>query len=356
MREIVIVIADLYLEPELPARPAARTAEPVAPEAAQVLSESPGAGIEHLTRFGDKRPLGEGWRAWVARWLGLPQYARTAPASIAAAALADAPAGRVVWLATPLHLIAGLASVHFDRRSLLRLPLTDLEALAAGFGETFRGSGLELHPLESGELLLAGAAQAMPATTTEPARLLLEPLAEALPAGEGAPALRRLTAEIEMWLYGHPLNDERARRGAPPVSTLWLWGGGAQAVKCPAASQQIGAAAFAADAYVRGLWRVAGGETAAMPVDWAAVLEEPRVQRALGVVEVAELLHAHPAWRLADALAEIDRRWLSPSLAALHRGGLDRLVLVANDRCLTLRAVDRWRLWRRRHAGLEGLA
>lgn len=355
MREIVIVITDLYLEPDLPGHSRVHAAGEIAPEAVPDSGESPGAGLEHLMRFGSKHPLEEGWRAWVARWLGLPQYALAAPASIAAA-LAEAPADRAVWLATPLHLIAGLTRVHFDRRSLLRLPLAELEALAADFGETFRGSGFELHPLESGELMLSGAAGALPSTTTEPARLLLEPVAEALPTGAGAPALRRLTAEIEMWLHGHPLNDQRARRGVPPVSTLWMWGGGAPALTRPAAAREIAAAAFGSDAYVRGLWRLAGGETAAMPVDWETMIGEARARRALGVVEVAELLHVHPSWRLADALAEIDRRWVSPSLAALHRDGLDRVVLLANDRCLTLRAVDRWRLWRRRHSGLEGLA
>ena len=95
-----------------------------------------------------------------------------------------------------------------------------------------------------------------------------------------------------------------------------------------------------------------------MPVDWAAMIREPRVQRALGVVEVAELLHANPSWPLAQAVAEIDRRLISPSLAALRRGEVERLVLLANDRSLTLRAGDRWRLWRRLrpvHTGSEVL-
>jgi hypothetical protein len=96
-----------------------------------------------------------------------------------------------------------------------------------------------------------------------------------------------------------------------------------------------------------------------MPVDWATVIGEPRVSRALAVVEVTELLHDNSSWRLADAVGEIDRRLLSPSLAALHRGELDRLILVANDRCLTIRAADRWRLWRRTRrlrSALAGLA
>jgi hypothetical protein len=92
-----------------------------------------------------------------------------------------------------------------------------------------------------------------------------------------------------------------------------------------------------------------------MPVDWAAVIRESRASRALGVVEIAELLHANASWRLAEAIAEIDRRLLSPSLAALHRGELERLVLLANDRSLAVRAADRWRLWRRKRAALQGL-
>ncbi len=344
MRELVIVISDLYLEPGPDHSAAAAGEDPAALRS-----------LEHIARFGASRALTEGWRNWIARWLGLPQYADQAPASVAAAA-AQLPAARALWLARPLHLVAGLTSLHVDRRSLLRLERPEADELAAGFAETFRGSGLALHPLEGGEFLLSGPADAAPSITTEPARLLLQPVAEALPAGEGGAALRRLGAELEMWLHAHPLNARRLRRGAVPISTLWVWGGGAPALTRPAASGQIADAAFGSDAYIRGLWRIAGGEAAPMPVDWAAVLGDRRAQRALAVVEVAELLHAHPSWRLADAVAEIDRRLLSSSLAALHRGELDRLVIVANDRSLSLRAADRWRLWRRRRAGLEGLA
>ncbi|MBW4051250.1 MAG: hypothetical protein HIU85_07285 [Proteobacteria bacterium] len=345
VREIVIVIRDLYLEPELAAPPGTVAA------ARQLAAP----GLEHLARFGEKRPVPQGWRAWAARWLGLPQYAAQAPASVAAAALENAPQERAVWLATPVYLVAGLTSLHFDRRSLLNLPGEELDALAASFRDTFRGSGFDLHPLGGGELLLSAPAAAQPATTTEPARMPLTTVAEALPCGEGARALRRLGAEIEMWLHGHAVNDARQRRGDLPVGTLWVWGGGAEPLT-PAARQATADAAFGSDAYVRGLWRLAGDEARPMPVDWAAVIGEPRAQRALAVVEVAELLHANGSWRLAEAVAEMDRRLISPSLAALHRRELDRLVLLANDRSLSLRAADRWRLWRRKRTSLEGLA
>jgi hypothetical protein len=344
VREIVIVIRDLYLEPQL----------------ASDASDASAPGIEYLARFGEKAALPEGWRAWTAHWLGLPQYVDAAPASVAAAALEDAPAGGSGWLATPLHLIAGLTSVHFDRRSILRLPEAELEELAASFRATFRGSGFDLRPLGGGELLLTGPQVSPPATIPEPARLALTSVADALSMGGGAPALRRLSAEIEMWLHDHPVNEQRARRGALAVATLWIWGGGTlAALQPPAAPPEIVDVAFGSDPYVGGLWRLAAGESRPMPLDWATVIAEPRCERALGVVEVAELLHANASWRLADAVADIDRRLISRSLAALRRGELDRLVLLANDRCLSLRRADRWRLWRRMRParrGLEGLA
>jgi len=356
VREIVIVIRDLYLEPEQAGRDSRRAA-PSAKDAA-ALEVAPGIG--QLARFGDRAGLPEGWRTWTAHWLGVPQYADAPAASVAAAALEDSPADGAVWLATPVHLTAGMTSLHFDRRSVLRLQEAELHRLAASFRDTFRGSGFDLLPLGSGELLLTAPEGSLGATTTEPARLLLTSVAEGLPMGGGSRALRQLSAEIEMWLYGHPVNDERSRHGDPTVATLWLWGGGASAVFRPApAPRETMDAGYGSDAYLRGLWRLAGGETRPMPVDWMAVIGEPHAQRALAVVEVAELLHANGSWSLADAVADIDRRLISPSLAALRRGKLDRLVLLANDRRLTLRPGDRWRLWRRMRTaphGLEALA
>ncbi|MBA4177384.1 MAG: hypothetical protein C0505_12630 [Leptothrix sp. (in: Bacteria)] len=41
-----------------------------------------------------------------------------------------------------------------------------------------------------------------------------------------ARALRRLQSEVQMLLYTHPLNDERAARGLLPVNSFWLSGCG----------------------------------------------------------------------------------------------------------------------------------
>lgn len=47
-----------------------------------------------------------------------------------------------------------------------------------------------------------------------------------LPPSRAAQLWRRLQNEVQMRLYGHPLNDEREARGLPPVNSLWLSGCG----------------------------------------------------------------------------------------------------------------------------------
>ncbi len=341
MRELVIVIADLHLSSDL---------ESVAPGVPRGADPGSWPAIEHVARFARPAPLIGGWRDWVARWLDLTEYADRPAASVAAAS-AEGFAGPACWLATPLHLIEGLTRLHVDWGSLLRLAGEERERLAADFKETFHGSGFGLTGLESGEFLLSAPPLAR-VRTVEPARVLQVPMADALPSGEGAAALRRLGAEIEMWLHAHPLNRERAHRGERPVSTLWIWGGG-EPPAMGTASRPAPVTVFACEAYVRGLCRLAGLEI--RPVAQMSALSEAGTPGTLCVLELAEVLQRQGGSSLPEALAEIDRRVIAPALAALHQRRIDRLVLLANDRQWTLRFADRLRIWRRRRAGLEAL-
>jgi hypothetical protein len=269
------------------------------------------------------------------------------------------PAESTAWIATPVHLIAGLTSLHLDRRSILRLPRAHLESFAADFRRVFETSGFRLEPMSSGEFLMYGP-RTPSVATTEPARALVGDLGESLPKGADASVLKRLGAELEMWLHEHPVNQARSKHGEPPVSTLWLWGGG------PATSSATGVGsidshgaatdlAFGADAYAAGLWRLQGGESWPLPDQMSDVFGYPHAQRAILFAEVAPMLHANSRWTVFEALAELDRRFVSPALAALQRGAVESVVLIANDRQLLVRRGDRLKLWRRPHLGIEGL-
>src|ERR1700722_2860426 len=178
VREIVIVITDLYLPAgSAEAEAASDTGSPGTSSSASQASFTNAAGgsslvspgLERIARFGHRRALDHegGWRAWLARWIGREDLANVSPAVIAATwasrqpavdaaaesvgvqdprvsppqgegaadpgvsstqgavprgAVAQDPAvSSTIWFAAPIHLIAGLTSLHLDRRSLLQL-------------------------------------------------------------------------------------------------------------------------------------------------------------------------------------------------------------------------------------------
>jgi len=360
VHELVLVLSDFYVSQETPDRelPAGVTLP----------------GLQQVTRFGTRSPIPNGWRPWLSRWLTGADAG--APGTVAAAALPAIPwstaaAGTTApaataWVATPMHLVAGMTSVHVDRRSILRLDAGDQAMLVADFQRVFHDSGFHLQPLEAGDFLLLGPE--MPtAEMEEPARAMGASMAHQAGA---SPSLRKLGAEIEMWLHDHALNDTRRRRGEQPVTALWLWGGGPIAAAgvglggrgtpalaaagdalTSAARSPSSDVAFGRDSYLRGLW----ANVAPLPQQLADVFSYPQAQRASLVIEIGLMLQSNPKWNFFEAVVDIDRRFIAPAVEALNAGQYDRLIVLANDYELTLRASDRFKFWRRTPAGLSGL-
>lgn len=316
-------------------------------------------GIEYAGRFGERTALADGWRAWLARRIGRADLAAVAPARIAAAVCAHEPDGAggadaTAWIATPVHLVAGLTRVHLPVHGMLRLQPAELAGLASSFQAVFGGSGLTLHPLPCGEFLLFTAGMP-PLATLEPARAADADLAQALPQGPQAAPLRRLGAEIEMWLHTAPVNAARAQRGAAPVTSLWPWGS-AGAPGAPLAATDNGVSgraprAYGTDAWLDGLWRIQGSVCAGLPPRLS--LESGAQDLQVWVLEMRqELAAAGASASLADALTQLDARFISPALEALRRGTVDTVTLVANDTRVRLGRGSGRKLWRRARPGV----
>jgi hypothetical protein len=341
-----MVITDLYhpAEEPLPAR-AARGQLP---------------GIEHAGRCGARTALQEGWRTWLARSLGREDLVSVAPARIAAAVLAgNAAAGAPsdsCWIATPVHLTAGLAHVHLDHRGLLRLPEPQLAALAAAFARTFAGSGLSLAPLPSGEFLLrAPGIEAV--ATREPERCAGAEIAAALPRGVQAAGLRRTAAEIEMWLHTQRAAAGGSTAAELTVNALWLWGGAGAVAVPQIRAATAGRLAFGADAYLHGLWHLEGGVCRAPPASLAAALPEAaEAAYTVLALRVAEGLRESMQSTFTEALRSLDERFIAPALGRLGPGGFGSVTVVGNDVALTVRRGSRWRRWRRGRVGLGSFA
>lgn len=334
MRELVIVVSDLYLPEE------GRGDSLALP------------GLERIARFGRKSVLAAGWRPWLARHVGCDALALEAPACVAARSCAADLAGGV-WLANPVHCIAGLSSVHLEHRGLLKLPLTALEALAGDFQAVFKETGFTLHPLASGGFVLAGPADA-DGEALEPARGVGTNMAAALPRSQ---ALRRLGAEMEIWLHEHAVNRLRSERGELPVTGLWLWGGGtlAPAPRVPCACPAADDRAFGRNPYLEGLWCARGARVEALPESLADLAASPG-ERSVVLVDICDYLAAERRAEIGDALGLLDARWVAPAVELLSRGALGGLTVIANDRCLTLGRRDALKRWRRARRGLAALA
>jgi len=348
VRETVIVIADLYLP---------RAAQAAAPEAVSAFAALP--GIQSVGRFGAHAALGRGWREWLAGCVGRADLAGVAPARIAAALLAR-PAvqqgqASTSWIATPLQLTAGLSRVHLDPRGIMRLPPTELDELAADFDGAFGSSGFSLAPLSSGDFLLQ--TRGIDAVdTVEPARCAGGDVAEALPRGAGAAPLRRLMSEIEMWLHGLALNERRRARGAAPVTGLWPWGAAGRTVTPALRPVPQAPLAFGRDAWLEGLWRLQGSLCRPLPQHLQDVLAGTTAERCVLVAEAGGELQRTDQLTLAEAVARLDERFVSPALRALRRGELAAMTLVINDSRVTVRRGHLIKLWRRPRAGLAGFA
>jgi hypothetical protein len=359
--QLVIVLGDFYVSQETPERELpAGVALP---------------GLRHATRFAARTGISGGWRSWLSRYLTGRDGEAAATVATAGMSITSAAAGRaagslhplaearsiadarptVALMATPVNLIAGMTSIHLDRRGILRLDANDQAALAADFHRVFHDSGFSLQPLAAGDFVLLGPQMPI-AEIPEPARLLGASIVDARNAGAANAALLRLGAEVEMWLHDHAVNDARRRRGEQPVTALWLWGGGPVPTASTNAEVSQSHIAFARDSYVDGLWASAcGAKVFSLPERLEDVFGYPHAQRALLVVEIGLMLQSNPSWTFFDAVAHLDRTFVVPAIEALSRGRYERLVILANDYEFTLRARDRLKIWRRPRPGLSGL-
>jgi len=298
---------------------------------------------------GRREQSGLSWRHWLQReWHG-GALAAAQPASIAGAAVAGVPTDQPLWLATPVHFVAGLDTLRLHPAGLLRLDTAEQRELAADFHQVFAGSGWALHATGRRELLVSGGAPAA-LRSCDPGLWLGADPAGGLPAGEGAGPLRQFGAELEMWLHEHPVNRDRLRRGLLNVNALWLWGGGEPLAPPPAASTR--AVVWAADLFVDGLCALAGFSADAPPRRWT--LATGASGALLEVLVLCEL-GAEPD---ADSLLALERDWMVPALEEWRSGALQSAALLAGNQAVSLQHAPfrrLWRVWRRRRPWWEEL-
>jgi hypothetical protein len=234
---------------------------------------------------------------------------------------------------------------------LLQLPADSQAALVADFSSVFGDAPWRLHALGARELLLSGAPLA--AGAEDPARFVGRDVRAGLPAGTAAATLRRLGAEIEMWLHGHRINVERQARGELPVSALWLWG--AQPPDKPAEAGRAlamlpnAARFYGRDTYAEALWRLRAGRPEAVPEQFQSMAH------AGGATDVV-LYPTLGSDGLGAVLERFEQCWLQPAMQALRARELSVIELLAGSHAYRLSRLNLTRFWRKRSPWWESLA
>ena len=129
------------------------------------------------------------------------------------------------WI-TPCHWAMGREHATLADPTALALREDESRALLAAMQPYFETDGITLHYLRPERWLAEGEMfRNLPAASLD--RVLGRNVDAWLPDAKSARTLRRLQNEMQMLLYTHPLNDERAAQRQLPVNSFWLSGTGA---------------------------------------------------------------------------------------------------------------------------------
>jgi hypothetical protein len=224
-----------------------------------------------------------------------------------------------VFLAAPVHYVAGMSNVRLPAGGILSLRRPEADLLAADFNRVWKDAGIRLIAGRRADLYCL-VDRALDVTTYDPEEVLDRRIEDHQPGGAAAPRLRALMSEIEMWLFEHPVNRTRTSNAEAVVNGLWLWGGGSALSSLPS-------------------------------VDGWTAGDDPFFN---GFATESEASHGAASGVVVTA--DIGSHRLERSVADLRAGRIARLVLSAGSRCFNVGARWKWRLWRRHRPWVEYFA
>jgi hypothetical protein len=302
--------------------------------------------LTHLLRRARRLPDAGDWRAGVLAALGAGSG--VSPVSVAAQAVPQLAQDAPLCFAAPLHVVAGMSRVHLQPGGRLLLDPPEDQAWRDAFNQEFGPSGLRLHVASPGGGWLLSAPFAHRARDPAPQTLVGTALERQPAACEEERSLRRLGAEVEMWLSGNALNRAREARRQPPINAIWFWDG-ARADALPAMSVPRGIVDGGGlpDAWLAGLAR-----HFAVPVaigrNWHHAMQA--VEAAAGAGPLLVVLAPDGDGATGQYWQMLEDHWFVPAARALAEGGITSLRLQIGSGAFALpnRSLTAWLRWQRR--------
>jgi hypothetical protein len=262
--------------------------------------------LARIASYGRREDIGDADAA-IARMLGA-SGAAIAPLAALGAGL-DA-GGTYVLRADPVTFVAGRDDVLLAGR-VDDLGSDDAASLVETLNRHFASDGVAFHAPRA-DAWFATAHRHVPVEAD--ALLPSEPIGAHLPRGEHGPTWRRWLSEMQMLLHEHPVNRRRERTGLAPATGIWVSGGGTLPEASASPPVSIHVAPSRVGDVAAGIARLRGGAAPAPPTGFEALA---RGGDALVVLA-----------KFDDGDA---RDWLVPAVAALERGAIDEIGIVAVD-------------------------
>jgi hypothetical protein len=246
--------------------------------------------------------------------------------------------------------VPDLDTLRLHEDGLLWLSADEQQRLAGEFGQVFGDSGWRLRPTAAREMTLEGPV--VDAEGPDPSWFAGQSLRELRLQGGEVATLRRLQAEIEMWLHAKSFVAQAGRERLR-VNALWLWGcrfaatlARCQMTASASASPSTGESmVYANDLAARACAMAAGAHFSNLPESWP----ESRAK-----ADCYAVLTVHGT-AVTSQLADIEQHWLRPALEQRGNARQRILELVCGARRWTFGAAAKWRVWRRRRHWLPEL-
>lgn len=275
------------------------------------------------------------------------------------------------WLcADPVHLRFHQERIILADAGAFDLEEVEAEAIIASLNSEFADVGefhlgtarrwyLRLH--DAGREKLANAAVNR---NFEPISAVAGRLVDSEHSDKKAPLTRWLN-EVQMFLHGHPTNEQRQREGKPAINSLWLWGVGSLPGTTDAGETQNRGQTTVLPRGLSPVFSLSSNNPIAiglanaahlplrpLPSDLAGLLADA-VPDSEQLVVLDSLLppvlyEDSEGWR--RAFEALENNWFAPLRGPLGRR-IERLDIIAptiyGELGFSLTSKDRWKFWRK---------
>jgi hypothetical protein len=163
-----------------------------------------------------------------------------------------------------------------------------------------------------------------------------------LPAGQKALEWRALLNEIQMFMFGHPVNLDRENRGLPVINSIWFWGGGRLA-----GAGAVSPHFYCSDEHLVSVARHLGIQADPFPER----LEEIEPDCILLENGLAQLGQSGDVSGWREAVKQLDATWLSE---LMKLGNHVKIEDPISGTILQFAPRDRWKFWLRRKPLVSG--